>query len=84
MAKPKQRLAFISPLIRFPGHSCAKTPWNTHTCMQGCIHTYTPMESTHFHLIKLTYILMPRGQMIIEAQLGCFCAAKESHVGVFE
>ena len=41
------------------------------------IHTYK--RSTHFHLIRLTYILMPHGQMIIEAQLGCFCES-QSHV----
>lgn len=51
-----------------------------HTHMHAWMHalTHTHKKSTHFHLIRLTYILMPHGQMIIEAQLGCFCAATES------
>lgn len=54
--------------------------------MHALMHTYTHTQtekSTHAHLIRVAYILMPHGQMIIEAQLGCFHAATESESHVW-
>lgn len=70
------------PLIRFLGHSFAKIPYNTHICRHGCTHTHI-RTYTHAHLIRVAYILMPHGQMIIEARLGSFRAATESESHVW-
>lgn len=67
-AKPKQSLAFISLLIRLLRHSYAlkkKKKKRRNPLSLSLTNTHT----MHFHLIRLTYILMPYGQMIIEAHI---------------
>ena len=89
VAKPKQRLAFISPPYQVPGaFLCKKKKKKKKEKRKKSpiTHTYARMDAhthIHTHLIRLSYILMPHGQMIIEAQLGCFCAAAESRSHVW-
>jgi len=81
-ADTKTRL-YVSHLSGSCGIPLLKSP-STHIHMHGYTHTHTHTHTqthknrTHFHLIRLTCILMPHGQMIIEARLGRFCAATES------
>lgn len=88
VAKPKQRLAFISPPHQVPGGiPLLKIPCNTHICTHGCTHTHAdthkmhtlPPHKTHLHS-NASWTNDYRGPVRV---LLCCNGERDSCVGVF-